>query len=142
MLKSIIILKFFADFFKFFKCRLFNNNYRKLAKMFGNNEIIETNNWTRLLIFDDKINLYFLNMFLYMTPVIYCRTVSHFMSSLFNNFKKLILNCILSSTTLHSRSLPLSFENPLLLIRGKNEERKLFIFIKGTMSFVKYHCFN
>jgi len=39
-----------------------------------NNETIETNNWTRLLIFDDKINFYFLNMFLYMTSVVYCRT--------------------------------------------------------------------
>ena len=34
-----------------------------------NNEKIETNNWTTLLIFDDKINFYFLNMFLYMTSV-------------------------------------------------------------------------
>jgi len=39
-----------------------------------NNEKIESNNWTRLLIFDDKINFYFLNMFLYMTSVVYCRT--------------------------------------------------------------------
>jgi len=37
-----------------------------------NNEKIETNNWTRLLILDDKINFYFLNMFLYI--YIYCRT--------------------------------------------------------------------
>ena len=50
-----------------------------------NNEKIETNNWTRLLI---KINFYFLNMFLYMTSVAYCRTFLHFMSSLFNNSKK------------------------------------------------------
>jgi len=49
-----------------------------------NNEKIETNNWTRLLIFDDKINFYFLNM----TSVVYCRTFLHFMSSLFNNLKK------------------------------------------------------
>ena len=47
-----------------------------------NNEKIETNNLTRLLIFDDKINFYFLNMFLYMTSVVYCRTFLHFMSSL------------------------------------------------------------
>ena len=53
-----------------------------------NNEKIETNNWTRLLIFDDKIDFYFLNMFLYMTSVVYCRTFLHFMSSLFNNWKK------------------------------------------------------
>ena len=58
-----------------------------------NNEIIETNNWTwtRLLIFDEKINFYFLNMFLYMTSLVYCRTFLHFMSTLFNNLKKLIL---------------------------------------------------
>ena len=54
-----------------------------------NNEMIETNNWTRLLILDDKINFYFLNMFLYMTSIVYCRTFLHFMSSLIN--KKLIL---------------------------------------------------
>ena len=53
-----------------------------------NNEIIETNNWTRLLIFDDKINFYFLKMFLNMTSVVYCRIFLHFMSSLFNNLKK------------------------------------------------------
>ena len=51
----IIILNFlsswilFADFFNFFKCRLFYNNSRKSAKIFvnkekQNNEIIETNN--------------------------------------------------------------------------------------------------
>ena len=55
-----------------------------------NNEKIETNNWRRLLIFDDKINFYFLIMFLFMTSVVYCRTFLHFMS-LFNNLKKLIL---------------------------------------------------
>ena len=43
-----------------------------------NNEKIETHNWTRLLIFDDKINFYFIvELFL------------HFMSSLFNNFKNM-----------------------------------------------------
>ena len=40
----IIILNFLsslnllADFFKFFKCRLFNNNSRKSAKIFVNKE--------------------------------------------------------------------------------------------------------
>jgi len=52
------------------------------------NEIIETNNWTRLHIFDDKINFYFLKMFLNMTSVVYCRIFLHFMSSLINNLKK------------------------------------------------------
>ena len=32
-----------------------------LQKIFVNNEKIENNNETRLLIFDDKINLFFLN---------------------------------------------------------------------------------
>jgi len=113
-----------------------------------NNEIIETNNWTRLLLFDDKINFYFLNMFLYMTSVVYCRTFLHFMSSLYvviiqkNKFwkrihpqsgsfehricaqtrdlqifkmfnisqmnpKEAFHNTAYSSTTLHSRLLPL-----------------------------------
>ena len=58
----------FADFFKFFKCRLFNIIPENLKKIFvynekpWNNEKIETNNGTRLLIFDDKNNFYFLNM--------------------------------------------------------------------------------
>ena len=39
-----------------------------------NNEKIETNNLTRLLLFDDKNDFYFLNMFLYMSSVVYCRT--------------------------------------------------------------------
>ena len=56
-----------------------------------NSEIIETNNWTRLLIFDENINSYFLNMFLFMTSVVYRRTFLPFMSTLFNNLKKLIL---------------------------------------------------
>ena len=33
-----------------------------LQKIFVNNEKIETNNWTRLRIFEDKINFYFLNL--------------------------------------------------------------------------------
>ena len=48
---------------------------------------METNNWTRLLIFYDKINFYFLKMFLNMTSVVYCRIFLHFMSSLINNKK-------------------------------------------------------
>ena len=70
LFRFIIILNFlsslnlFSDFFKFFKSRLFNNNSRKSVKLFLNNEKIETNNCTRILIFDDKINFYFLNMFL------------------------------------------------------------------------------
>jgi len=56
------------------------------------NKIIETDNWTRLFIFNDKIYFYFLNMFLYITlcriPVVYCRTSLHFKSSLFNNLRK------------------------------------------------------
>ena len=50
-------------------------------------EKIETNNLARLLIFYNKINFYFLNMFLHMTSVVYCIPLLHFMSSLFNNFK-------------------------------------------------------
>ena len=53
-----------------------------------NNEIIKTNNWTRLLIFDDKINFYFLNMFLYMTSVVYCRTFFTFYDVVISWFKK------------------------------------------------------
>ena len=37
-LNFIFSLNLFADFFKFFKCRLFNNNFRKSANIFVNNE--------------------------------------------------------------------------------------------------------
>ena len=104
-LNFLVSLNLFANFFKFFKCRLFNNNSRKSAENLWimrnqNNEIIETNNWTRLLIFDDKTNFYFFNMFLYITSVVYCRTFLHFLSSLFNNFIKLILRIYSSSKSL------------------------------------------
>ena len=48
------------------------------------NEEIWTNNWTRLLIFDENINFYFLNLFLnnYLVTLEFCLP---FLSSLFNN---------------------------------------------------------
>ena len=60
----------------------------------------------KILIFDDKINFYFLKMFLYMTSVVYFRTF----------LCRRPQHCILSSTTLHSQSLPLNecFGNMLL----------------------------
>ena len=82
-------LNLFADFFSILKCGLFYNNSRKSAKIFVNNEKIETNNW-RVLIFDDKINFYFLNMFLFMTSVVYCRTFFH-LCRRYLIIKKLIL---------------------------------------------------
>ena len=54
----IIILNFLfpknlsGDFCKFFKCRLFNKN--STENVCEQWEITETNNWIRLLIFDDK----------------------------------------------------------------------------------------
>ena len=57
----IIILNFlffsnlFADIFKFVKCHLFNKNSRKATENVCEQwEITESNNWIRLLIFDDK----------------------------------------------------------------------------------------
>ena len=95
----IIILNFlsslnlFADFFKFFKCRLFNKKSRKSAKIFVNNEKIETNNWRRLLIFHDEINFCFLNMFLPIHDI--CSLLQNFFYILCRRyliiFKKLIL---------------------------------------------------
>ena len=38
LLNFLFTLNLFVDFFKFFKCRLFNNNYRKSSKIFVNNE--------------------------------------------------------------------------------------------------------
>ena len=55
-----------------------------------NNEKIETNNWTRLLIFDKKINFYCLKMFLYMTSVVYCRTCFTFYVVVITWLKKTI----------------------------------------------------
>ena len=116
MLKSIflfLLLNLISYFFKnysqissnssnvVFSIIILENLRRSLWIMRNqNNEKIETNNWTRLLIFDDKTNFYFFNMFLYITSVVYCRTFLHFMSSLFNNFKKLILRIYRSSKSL------------------------------------------
>ena len=104
MLKSIILfsLLYWISYFLWIYSQISSNssnvvfsiiileNLRKSLWIMRNqnNEKIETNNWTRLLIFDDKINFYFLNMFLCMTSVVYCRTFLHFMSTLFNNLKK------------------------------------------------------
>ena len=44
ILNFLFSLNLFADFFKFFKCRLFIDNSRKSAEIFVNNEKIETNN--------------------------------------------------------------------------------------------------
>ena len=38
ILNFLFSLNLFADFFKFFKCRFFNNNSRKFAKIFVNNK--------------------------------------------------------------------------------------------------------
>jgi len=47
--------EFVRRFLKFFKCRLFNKNSRKSTENVCEQwEIAETNNWIRLLIFDDK----------------------------------------------------------------------------------------
>ena len=58
---SIIIMNFlffinlFADFFKFFKCHLFNNIFKKSTENVCEQwDITETNNLIRLIIFDDK----------------------------------------------------------------------------------------
>ena len=74
MLESIIsfsslywipyFLNLFADLFKFFKCRLFNKNSRKsIENVCLQWDITETNNWIRLLFFDDK------SLFLFSKPV-------------------------------------------------------------------------
>ena len=47
--------KIFADFYKFFKCCFFNNNYKKSTENVCEQwDITETNNCIRLLIIDDK----------------------------------------------------------------------------------------
>ena len=49
-----------ADFFKFFKCRLFNKYFRKPTEnVYEHWDITETNNWIRLLILDDMSLLFF-----------------------------------------------------------------------------------
>ena len=100
LLVSIFSLLYWISYFLCIASQISSNSsnvvfsiiiIENLQKIFVNNDIIETNNWTRLLIFDEKINFYF-NIFLYMTSVVYCRTFLHFMSSLFNNFM-LSLHC-------------------------------------------------
>jgi len=107
MLKSIISFSLFywISYFLWIYSQIFSNssnvvfsitileNLRKSLWIMRNqnNEKIETDNWIRLLIFDDKIIFNFLNMFLYMTFVVYCRAFLHLMSSLYNNLKKLNL---------------------------------------------------
>ena len=50
---SFFFANLFADFFKFFKCRLFNNNSKKSTEnVCKQGDITETNTWIRLLIFD------------------------------------------------------------------------------------------
>ena len=67
---SIIIFNFsfftnlFADFYKFFKCRLFKKSSKTSAENICEEwEIVETNNWIRLLISMRRVN-FFLNLFL------------------------------------------------------------------------------
>ena len=52
---SYFFTNLFADFYKFFKCRLFNENSRKSTESYCEEwEIKETKNLLRLLIFDDN----------------------------------------------------------------------------------------
>ena len=55
LLKFLFFTNLFADFFKFFKSRLFNKNCRKSTEKFCEQwDSTETNNWIRLVISDDK----------------------------------------------------------------------------------------
>ena len=59
-LYHLFFMNWFADFFPFLKCRLFNKNYRKSRENVCEAwDITETNNWIRLLIFDDKSPFFF-----------------------------------------------------------------------------------
>ena len=56
ILNILFFTNLFADFYKFSKCRLFIENSRKSTENVCDQwEITETNNWIRLLIFDDNI---------------------------------------------------------------------------------------
>ena len=53
-------MNLFADFLKFFKCRLFNKIPGNLQKMFVNNDPSQNrSNWIRLIIFDDNSSFVF-----------------------------------------------------------------------------------
>ena len=56
----------FADFVKFFKCRIFNKNFRKSTENVCEQcDITENNNHTLDFLFSMIIvNIYFLNLFL------------------------------------------------------------------------------
>ena len=76
ILNFLFLTNLFADFYKFFKCHLFNKNSRNSTEnVCEQREIIETNNRIRLHIFD--VNFYFLNLFLN-NLLVYCRIVNTF----------------------------------------------------------------
>ena len=57
---DFLILYEFADLFKFFKCRLYIKDSRKsTANGLEYWDITETNNWIRLLNFDEKTQFLF-----------------------------------------------------------------------------------
>ena len=80
MLKSIISFSslYWISYFLWTYSQISTNSSNvvfliKIPENLCNNwEIIETNNWIRLLIFEDKINFYFLHIFL-KNWLVYCR---------------------------------------------------------------------
>ena len=65
-------MNLFADFFKFFKCRLFIKNSRKSTENgYEHWDITGTNKWIRLLFFDDKSWLLF-SQPVYKQLIIFC----------------------------------------------------------------------
>ena len=93
---------------------------------------METNNWIRLLIFDDKSKFLFFQpvpkqlisllynfayIFCHRYLIIYSNSViilsENFYMSQMNPKKFPIQYCILSSTNIHCRSLPLNLDNPI-----------------------------
>ena len=90
---------------------------KNLQKIFVNNEKLKTYNWTRLLIFNEMINFYFLNL----NYLVTCRIFFDIFCRCYLIIKKRICpqHCILGLTTLLSRSVTLKkWTNCLLLIKN------------------------
>ena len=87
-------LNLFADFFKFFKCRIFNEICRKSTENVCQWDIKETNNWIKLVILMIRVNFYFLILFLN-SSLVYCLIfVTYYSWSSLNSFLKTILKII------------------------------------------------
>ena len=116
---SIIIFNFsfftnlFADFYKFFKCRLFKKSSKTSTENICEEwEIVETNNWIRLLISMRRVN-FFLNLFLNNLLVYFIIWVTCFVVVKKRFWKRTQPNSWFWTSALHSNSVIIHSGNVL-----------------------------